>query len=53
MPASENHCTITVRNEDKQLLDDASVALFGTEDVPYRVTIERLIEENDAFISKN
>lgn len=41
----ENHTTVTLPNETKESLDEAAKALFETDDVAYRATIERLIDE--------
>lgn len=34
--------TISVSHEEKQLLDEAADTLYGTTEVPYGATIERL-----------
>lgn len=37
--------TITVPRSTKDALDEAAIEVFQTDDVPYRVTIERLVTE--------
>lgn len=37
--------TITVSQNDKELLDEAAMRVFGTDRVPYAVTVRKLINE--------
>jgi hypothetical protein len=42
-----NHTTLTVREGDRERLRQFAADEFGSEDVPYRVTINHLIDQYD------
>jgi hypothetical protein len=44
---SMSRTTIEITVEQRRALNDAAEALFDTAEVPYRVTLDRLLEDHD------
>jgi hypothetical protein len=42
---STRNTTIRISDDEKELLDQAAKAEFGTDEVPYGATVERLAEK--------
>lgn len=46
MSTKTDYTTVTLPREEKDRLDDAAKDLFESDEVPYRVTLKRLIEDH-------
>lgn len=47
MSTTNDYTTVTIPRETKERLDDAKWSLYRTTEVPYRITIEKLIDDHD------
>jgi len=45
---SDKNTSLYVRESDLEALDAAAESIFGTDEVPRRVTLQQLIDDHDA-----